>query len=211
MSPPTERRLARMREVLERRQLDLHVVIENVHDPYNASAILRSADGFGAGEAHLLYWIEQRPKISKGVSGFTHRWVARRHHDSVEELIAALCERGLRILATHVEGEDTRAEHSDHREPREAQSYLDVDWTLPTAIVLGNEHRGVSPELLAHADGFVTIPMQGMAQSLNVSVTAAVILAEAYRQRAAAGMFEGSWDAERQRTLDEWIARDEER
>ena len=97
------------------------------------------------------------------------RWLQIERYGSVEECVAGLRGRSLPIYATELGGE-----------PRD---YLDVDWTKPAAIVLGNEHRGCSEEMLAAADARIVIPMQGFVGSLNVSVAAAVLLAEAARQR----------------------------
>jgi tRNA (guanosine-2'-O-)-methyltransferase len=194
---PSERRIARLREVLERRQNDLSVVVENVWDPHNASAIVRSADGFAAGTVHLLYTIEKAPELSRGVSAYTDKWTTIERHDATADLVQTLRERGQRIFVTHVDDS--------------ARDYLDVDWTQPAALVLGNEQRGCSEELLAASDERVQIPMLGFAQSFNVSVAAAVILAEAARQRRAAGLLEGSWSDAKQRLLEYWVAREEAR
>lgn len=194
---PGERRIARIREVLERRQNDLSVVVENVWDPHNASAIVRSADGFAAGTVHLLYTVEEAPELSRGVSAYTDKWTNIERHDTTEDLVETLRARGQRIVATAI---DDRT-----------RDYLDIDWTQPIALVLGNEQRGCSPDILEAADDHVMIPMLGFAQSFNVSVAAAVILAEAARQRRAAGMFEPSWSDAKQRTLEYWLAREEAR
>ena len=194
---PSERRIARIREVLERRQNDLSVVIENVWDPHNASAIVRSADGFAAGTVHMLYTIETPPDLSRGVSAYTDKWTMIERHDAAADLIDALHVRDQRIYVTHLD--------------EQARDYLEIDWTQPSALVLGNEQRGCSEELLAAADERVQIPMLGFAQSLNVSVAAAVILAEIARQRRAVGLLEPSWSDAKQRLLDYWVAREEAR
>jgi tRNA (guanosine-2'-O-)-methyltransferase len=194
---PNERRVARMRKVLERRQEDLTVVIENLWDPHNVSAIVRSADGFGAGSVQMLYWIEESPKISRGVSAHTNKWTFLKQHSSVPACVEAMHAQGLRVVATNVD--------------ETARGYLDFDWTQPTALVVGNEQRGCSPELLALADEQVAIPMLGFAQSFNVSVAAAVILGEISRQRQAVGMLEPNWSHTKQRWFDYWVARDSAR
>jgi tRNA (guanosine-2'-O-)-methyltransferase len=192
---PTERRVERMREVLARKQFDLQVVIENVHDAHNASAILRTADGFGVATVNLLYTNEEWPEISKPVSAFTKKWMAQRRFAGVAEAFEALRAEGMRVYATHLGAG--------------AVDYREVDWTQPSAFVVGNEHRGCSEEAIALADGGVHIPMVGFAQSYNVSVSAAIILAEAYRQRDAAGLLAPRWDERRERILEEWIAREQ--
>ena len=165
----TERRLARMREVLERRHDDLVVVIEDVHDAHNASAVLRSCDAFGVGRVALVYTNQVFPEISGGVAAKVEKWLQIDRYDSPQDCVTAMHDEGIRVLATDL---------SDGSE-----DYLSTDFTGPAAIVIGNEHSGCSPEMVALADGSIVVPMVGFAQSLNVSVAAAVILAEAARQR----------------------------
>ena len=194
---PSERRINRLREVLEKRQNDLSVVIENIWDPHNVSAILRSADGFANGTVHLLYTIEEAPTLSRGVSAYTEKWTTFEHHDTPSDLVRALRSLGQRIYVTDL--------HKD------AIDYHDIDWTGPSALVLGNEKRGCSKELLAAADTRVKIPMLGFAQSFNVSVATGIILSEVARQRRNVGLLEPSWDSAKERILDYWIEREEAR
>ena len=188
----TERRLWRMREVLSRRRDDLVVVLENVYDAHNASAVLRSCDAFGVGAIALCYTDEEFPKISSGVAANVQKWLRIERYGSVQECVAALRARSLRIYATELGGEPL--------------NYLDVDWRGPSAIVLGNEHRGCSDEMLEAADARVAIPMIGFVESLNVSVAAAVLLAEASRQRRTE---QPPWTTAKQTVLQEWIEREE--
>jgi len=183
-----------MRAVLERRQPTLAVVLENVYDHHNASAVLRSCDAFGVGVVHLLYTQEAFPEVTDSVAGHAQRWLALERRDDRAACVAALRERGMALYVT--------APGPDAVPPAE------VDWTRPTAIALGNENRGCSEELLALASGRVWVPMRGMVESLNVSVAAATVLAEAARQREAAGMYAPRWDDERERTLAAWLARE---
>ena len=182
-----------MREVLARRHDDLVVVIENVHDAHNASAVLRSCDAFGVGAVALCYTQEAFPKISSGAAANVQRWLQIERYGSVEECVASLRERSLPIYATELGGE-----------PRD---YLDVDWTEPAAIVLGNERRGCSDEMLAAADARIVIPMQGFVGSLNVSVAAAVLLAEAARQRRGG---RPEWTPTKDALLEAWLEREAE-
>ncbi len=193
----TPEREARMRRVLERRQRDLHVVIENVRDPHNASAILRTADGMGFDRIDLLYTEQEMPEISKKVSGHTRKWMLIRTFDDTAACFDTLRAEGLRVYATHLD--------------EGAVDYRTIDWTQPSAVVFGNEHAGCAPDVLEAADARVYMPMLGMAQSYNVSVSAAVLLAEVQRQRQVAGMYEPTWDEEREARLAAWIARDEAR
>jgi tRNA (guanosine-2'-O-)-methyltransferase len=166
---PSERRLARLEFVLRHRQPDLTVVMENIHDPHNVSAMLRSCDAAGVWEAQLLYNTDAFPKIGKKSSASAGKWVGRRKFKTVAECYAKLRSEGFRIVATRL----------DER----AQSLYDVDLTEKVAIVFGNEHRGVSDDAALAADGLIQIPMFGMIQSLNVSVACAITLYEALRQR----------------------------
>jgi len=154
------------------------VVMEDIHDPHNVSAILRSADAVGIMEIQLLYINEQFPKLGKKSSASAVKWVPRRKFKSVKECYDQLHEDGFTIYATQI------AEH--------AKSIYQIDCTNNIAFVFGNEHRGVSDEAAELADGLVQIPMMGMIQSLNVSVACAVTLYEAFRQRSVAGMYDTS-------------------
>jgi tRNA (guanosine-2'-O-)-methyltransferase len=193
--PPSERRLQRFRQVLDRRQMDLTVVLENIHDPHNVSAILRSCDAVGVMGVVLLYTVEPFPRIGKKSSSSASKWLDRRKFRSVDECYAALRGDGLRVLATHLGAA--------------AVPLYSLDLTQPSALVFGNEHRGVSDEAVSKADGNFLIPMAGMIQSLNVSVAAAVALYEAFRQRQAAGCYAGSSLPEemREKLLLDWIGR----
>ena len=170
----TERRRRRIFDVLSRRQPDLTVLAEDVYKPHNLSAVLRSCDAVGIGEVHAV-----RPTggiaTFNATSASAEKWVDLVVHQSVEEAVGVLKERGMQVYAAHL---------SD-----DAVDYREVDYTGPTALLLGNEKAGVTPEAAALADRHVIIPMLGMVQSLNVSVAAAVILFEAQRQRRAAGRY----------------------
>ena len=169
----SERRLARLETVLRQRQPDMTVVMENIHDPHNVSAMLRSCDAAGVLEAQLLYNIDAFPKIGKKSSASAGKWVERRKFKSVMDCYAKLRSEGFVIYATRL----------DER----AQSLYDLDLTRKVAVVFGNEHRGVSDEAAENADGIIHIPMLGMIQSLNVSVACAIVLYETLRQRLKKG------------------------
>ncbi len=192
---PTERRIKRMKEVLRNRQRDLAVVCENIHDPHNVSAILRSCDATGVGSVYLLYSEEAFPQLGKKSSASARKWVDVHRYRRHDTLRSVLKEGGLTIYATHVSPT--------------AKSIYEIDWTRPSAIIMGNEHRGVSEEALAIADETIHIPMFGMVESLNVSVATAVILYEICRQRMASGLypFSGETDPWLQEILQQWIKR----
>jgi len=171
----TPRRYHRLRTVLDRRQPDLTVLMEDVQVPRNLAAILRSCDAVGVFEAHAV-WPAGRLKISRPASGGNRKWLPVRKHRTLLEALERLRNQGLRVLAAHP--------------TPDAVPFREVDYTLPTCLLLGNEDDGLTPEALAAADGVVAIPMEGMGTSLNVSVAAALLLFEAQRQRRAAGLYD---------------------
>ncbi len=172
------RRLERIDRVLAHRQPGLTVVMENIHDAHNVSAIFRTCDAVGVLKAELLYTVEKFPRIGKKSSSSANKWVEHRRHRSVEECYSLLHGEGFHILAT--------------RPGSGSRTIYDIDLTLNTAFVFGNEHRGVSDEAARCADACVQIPMFGMIESLNVSVAAGVCLYEALRQRLAAGLLDSA-------------------
>jgi tRNA (guanosine-2'-O-)-methyltransferase len=176
--PRTERRQARIRSVLSRRQPDLTVVLENIHDPHNVSAILRTCDAVGIPRAHAVYTIEEPPPgaFARQTSASAAKWVDVERHDTVAACYGRLRDEGFQILVTRLAPPSRRL--------------YDWDLPVPSALVLGNEMRGVSAEAGDLADGSIEIPMMGMVQSLNVSVACAVCLYEALRQRDEAGAYE---------------------
>ncbi|MCM8748671.1 RNA methyltransferase [Thermomicrobiaceae bacterium CFH 74404] len=196
--PITERRLQRMREVLARRQPDLAVVLENVHDPHNVSAVLRSCDAAGVLAVHLVYTVEEFPELSENVSGSALRWLDIVVHPSIEACYRALRSQGMTVYATYL------------GDPANSHDLYELDLTRPTAFVFGNEQRGVSEEALAAADGNVVVPMMGMVRSLNISVACAVSLYEAVRQRRLAGQYcrPKLSEAERRARLRRWLERE---
>ncbi|MBW3632351.1 MAG: RNA methyltransferase [Chloroflexi bacterium] len=173
--PRTQRRQARIRAALSKRQPDLTVVLENVHDPHNVSAILRSCDGVGVLRAHAVYTIEEPPAgaFARQTSASAAKWVEVDRHYSIAACYDQLRADGFTILVTTI--------------GPESRTLFDWDLVRPVALVFGNEMRGVSEEARDLADGAIEIPMAGMVQSLNVSVACAVCLYEAFRQRMAGG------------------------
>jgi tRNA (guanosine-2'-O-)-methyltransferase len=161
-----------VRAVLDRRQPDLTVLLEDVQVPRNLAAILRSCDAAGVLAAHAV-WPGGRLKLSRPASGGTRKWVPVVRHRTLADALGHLRERGFRVLAAH---------------PAPGATHFRVeDYARPTAFLLGTEETGVTPEAAAAADGWVAIPMAGMGTSLNVSVAAALLLFEAVHQRGAAG------------------------
>lgn len=184
-------RFQRLKEVLSRRQPDLTVLMEKVHKSHNFSAILRNCDAVGVLEAHVVA-PEDGLSLHHGTSAGTKKWVRVHHHEDVVDAVTELKGRGMRVVAAH---------------PSEgARDFREMDFTGPTAVMVGAELHGISDEGLRLADERVAIPMVGMVRSLNVSVATALLLYEALKQRQAAGMYDESrLDPEAyRRTLFEW-------
>ena len=165
--------------------------MEDIHDPHNVSAILRSADGVGIPEVQLLYINEKFPKLGKKSSASAVKWVKRRAFTSIKECYDRLHEEGFVICATHL--------------GKKSKSLHELDFTRNIALVFGNEHRGVSTEAAKLADENFQIPMVGMIQSLNVSVACAVSLYEAFRQRQVTNAVKYLPTAEIEQLFHEWM------
>ena len=193
--PRSVQRMEKIRGVLARRQPGLTVVLENIHDPHNVSAVFRSCDAVGVMRVELLYTHEHFPRIGRKSSSSANKWLERRKHTSVDACYATLRSEGFRIYATHLN--------------TQALSLYELNLTQHVALVFGNEHRGVSDEAAKKADANFQIPMVGMIQSLNVSVAAAVCLYEALRQRLAHGDLDRpKLSRDKLATLyDDWIKR----
>jgi tRNA (guanosine-2'-O-)-methyltransferase len=172
----TEKRKNKIISVLKARQNSLSIVLENIHDPHNVSAIFRTCDAVGVPKISLVYDLEQFPKIGKKSSASALKWVEKEKYKSIKECYDSLHDTGFKIYASAL------SENS--------KNLYELDLTQKVALVLGNEHRGVSKHAAEFADEIFLIPMYGMVQSLNVSVAAAVILYEAMRQRYEKGMYE---------------------
>ena len=171
----TPDRFQRIHSVLATRQPDLTVCMEEVHKPNNVSAIIRTADAVGVHKVHAV-WPTKAMKLHTHTSAGARNWVELETHDSMIDAMAVMKAQGMQVLATNLS--DT------------AVDFREIDYTKPTAIILGGEKNGISQQALAMADQDIIIPMVGMVQSLNVSVASALILYEAQRQRQNAGMYE---------------------
>ena len=170
-------RFQRLAQALSRRQPDLTVLMERVHKSHNLSAILRNCDAVGVFAAHAIP-PEEGLQIHFHTSAGTAKWVRLVRHRTIQAAIEELKGRGFRVVAAHP--------------GPEAVDFREVDFTVPTALMMGAELLGLSDEALALSDLQVSIPMVGMGRSFNVSVATALLLFEAFRQREAAGMYDES-------------------
>lgn len=185
----TEKRYNKIKDVVEKRQPGLTVVLENISDPHNVSAILRTAEVAGIDEIYLIYNSGDYPKIGKSSSASAKKWVELYKFDNVKNCFDELHNRGFSIYSTAIVEEEKN------------YSLYELDFSQKSAIVLGNEVFGVSEEVIKNADKNFLIPMFGMIQSLNVSVTAGICIFEAVRQRLAAGKYEQSEHTENELNL----------
>ncbi|MGL5949311.1 MAG: tRNA (guanosine(18)-2'-O)-methyltransferase TrmH [Aeromonas sp.] len=170
----TPERFARITTLLAQRQLDLTVCMEEVHKPHNLAAIVRTADAVGIHRVHAV-WPQNTIHKRKGTARGSQNWVDVQLHSDIQAAVSTLKASGMQIVATHLSPT--------------AVDFRAIDYTRPTAILVGQERLGIGEQALALADHHIVIPMVGMVQSLNVSVAAAAILYEAQRQRAAAGCY----------------------
>ena len=194
----TEDRLARIDDSLSRKQPTLQVMLDNVHSSQNLSAIIRSADAVGVLDIYYSTKANESLRIHKTITQGAHRWTHRYRMKDADKaaFLKQKKKQGFQIVVTHLE--------------ERAVSFREIDYTKPTLLVMGNEKEGVSPEVIAEADEVIIIPMQGMVQSLNVSVATALILYEAQRQLENAGMYEMPQISleKREKIKSAWVYRD---
>jgi tRNA (guanosine-2'-O-)-methyltransferase len=162
-------------EVMQKRQKGLIIVLEDIYDPHNAAAILRSAEAFGAGTIYFIFNTEKEfnpRQIGKRSSSSANKWLEFKIFKTIEECTKELKKQKYTIIATAL--------------IPDAKSIFRASFTSPRiALMFGNESRGLSPKALSIADEVVSIPMRGMVESLNLSVSAGIFLFEITRRRLA--------------------------
>jgi len=195
---PTPQRIKRIKRLLALRQPDLRVVLEGVAIAHNASAVVRTCDAAGILHLDIVSPNPDLLGINKAISTRAEKWVDVHIHGSIGDCLLPLREKGFKVAVTHLD--------------KAAVSYTDLDYTQPLAIVFGSEAEGVSQEALELADLRVQIPMLGMVQSLNLSVSVGVILYEAMKQRRACGFYDRRRLGEEdfQTYLRKWLSADRE-
>jgi tRNA (guanosine-2'-O-)-methyltransferase len=173
MTPEREERLT---GVLNKRQKGLTVILENVFDPHNVSAVLRTCDAVGIQEVFVLNTkIPRHKKWGFKSSSSATKWLTIHQFTNADECFKNVRNNYSTILATHLSTDAVNMHH--------------INFTQSIALIFGNEHSGVTEETLAKADGNFIIPQVGIIKSLNISVACAVTVYEAMRQRSAAGMY----------------------
>lgn len=173
----TPERHERLTSVLNKRQPDLTVVLENVFDPHNISAVMRTCDAVGIQDIYILNnKIPRHKKWGARSSSSAAKWLSIHQFTEAEACFQELRKHYRKIYTTHLSSD--------------AVSLHELNLAEPVALVFGNEHSGVSDEIIALADGNFIIPQVGIIKSLNISVACAVTLYEAYRQKSIAGHYE---------------------
>ncbi len=176
---PTSHRLHKVQDVLSHRQQGI-IVLEDIHDPHNAGAVLRSADACGFQAVYFIFEKEKyyNPKrVGKQSSASANKWLTIETYRSTSACYDRLRSEGYTIYATTLESSDPLSLYS----------------RLPTlgpkiALIFGNEHTGISDYARDHADHHIYIPMQGFVQSFNISVCAALVMGEITRKRVEEGI-----------------------
>lgn len=157
----TSERTAKLLKVLSKRQSNLTVVIENVQDPHNISAVMRTCDAVGIQDIYILNTkIPRHKKFGAKSSSSALKWLTLHQFDNAEQCFVELRKHYETILTTHLSSD--------------AVDLYAIDFTKSVALVFGNEHEGVSEEVRNMADGNFIIPQMGIIQSLNISVACAV-------------------------------------
>ncbi len=173
----TPERSKKLLQVLHKRQNNLTIVMENVQDPHNISAVMRTCDAVGIQDIYILNTkIPRHEKFGAKSSSSALKWLTIHHFDNEGECFTELRKNYRTILTTHLSSD--------------AVDLYQIDFTNSVALVFGNEHDGVSENVRALADGNFIIPQMGIIQSLNISVACAVSIYEAYRQKNIAGHYD---------------------
>ena len=174
MTPERSEKLLR---VLHKRQNNLTVVLENVFDPHNVSAVMRTCDSVGIQDIYIINnRIPPHKKWGFKSSSSANKWVTMHQYTNAIECFTELRKQYSKILTTHLSDDSV--------------SLYEIDFTDSVALVFGNETTGVSEDIIAMADGNFIIPQCGIIQSLNISVACAVSVYEAYRQKTIAGQYD---------------------
>ena len=196
----TLKRSEKIKQVINHRQQGI-IILEDIHDPHNAAAVLRSVDAFGFQTVHFVFEKEKayNPKrIGKQSSASANKWLTIERFASTKECYDKLKSEGYTVYATTLE----------------SQNPINLYGTLPTlgpkiALVFGNEHAGISEYARNHADHHLYIPMQGFVQSFNISVSVALTLGEITRKRGEERIEEYLLTAEGKNVLHErWLPKD---
>ncbi len=165
-----DERRTRIDEAAAARLGGLRVVIENLHDPHNGAAVLRSAEAFGIQRVDVIESVEPF-RFSSEVTQGCEKWLDVVRHPTLADAVAALRADGFALYAAV---------------PGAAATVEDLDFSRPAAVMIGNEHDGLTGAAIGAADVVFGIPMAGMTRSLNLSVASALIAERAAQSRRRA-------------------------
>lgn len=169
-------RFDKIKTVLKNRQADVCVIMENIQKGHNFSAILRNCDAVGILNSWAVaYNHVAEYEVQNGISKGAGKWMQTKEFPNMESAIKNAQNEGMQVLAAHY--------------TEQAVDYRSIDYTKPTALIMGQEGWGISNHTAELVDHNIIIPMVGMTESLNVSVATAIILYELQRQRQDAGMY----------------------
>ncbi len=171
------KRAVKIREMVKKRQTNLTIVLENVLDPHNIAAVMRTAESIGVMEIFILFTERhvEEIEVSKRASAGSRKWLDIHLYNDIEACFKHVNSKYDTVIATHL--------------GKNAKSIYDLDLSGSVALLFGNEHKGLTEEALKYADANMIIPQAGMGQSLNISVACAVTLYEAFRQRREKGFY----------------------
>lgn len=190
-----ERRRARIYEVISKRQTGVAVLLENVEDPHNISAVMRSMDAVGVQELYVLQTKNNiQQKWGRKSSASAQKWLTVHRFFEIADCVKIVRQRYSRLLCAYLDAS--------------APSLYSLDLTEPVALVFGNEKWGISEELRQNCDGSFIIPQQGMVHSLNISVACAVSLYELFRQRLSSNKLKQLANSTREQLFSEWCKKD---
>ncbi len=190
----TPERLEKIQRVASHRRFDLTVILENVHDPHNISAVMRTCDAVGISEIYVIdNHIKFNKRIGKKSSSSANKWLDVHSFQNIDDCLKMVKPKYQKLLCTHLNAEAVELYQQDFSKGS-------------LALVFGNEHDGVSSELLAKCDGNIFIPQIGMISSLNISVACAVTLYEVFRQKKSSDNYQ--MDSQKQALLNRWMSVD---
>ncbi len=190
---PTKERIEKVKKVLSLRQPDLRVVLEEVKNTHNASAVVRTCDAAGILYLDIISAGQETFPVNEAISTRAEKWIHFNYYTSTSKCLKRLKKEGFKIAATHLS--------------KDSILHTALDYTQPLALVFGNEAEGISEEALSLTDYKIKIPMIGMAQSLNLSVSVGIILYEAMMQRKKKGFYkkERLSSDEFKKYLEKWL------
>lgn len=188
----TDRRKTLFKEVLAQRTRHFTVVTEDVYQLHNTSAVMRSCDVFGIQDLHVVEELEGK-RVDKEIAMGAQKWVSLHRYNTIDSCMHTLRKKGYKIIATTPHNDSTMLQ--------------DLDVQPRTAFFFGKEDTGLSDSVIDNADGFLKIPMYGFTESLNISVSAAIVLQDVVSRARNQGVDWQLSEKEKQELELEWTKR----